>query len=75
MTSALHSITTELIRGGQKSGKSRRAELAARDWLAQHGFVKGLGAVEVVGADHNMTEHDVFLILLFRQAFKSSMPV
>ena len=29
------SITTELILGGQKSGKSRRAELLARDWLAQ----------------------------------------
>ncbi|ART48024.1 bifunctional adenosylcobinamide kinase/adenosylcobinamide-phosphate guanylyltransferase [Acidovorax carolinensis] len=28
-------ITTELILGGQKSGKSRRAELVARDWLAQ----------------------------------------
>jgi adenosylcobinamide kinase/adenosylcobinamide-phosphate guanylyltransferase len=28
-------ITTELVLGGQKSGKSRRAELAARDWLAQ----------------------------------------
>lgn len=27
-------ITTELILGGQKSGKSRRAELLARDWLA-----------------------------------------
>jgi adenosylcobinamide kinase/adenosylcobinamide-phosphate guanylyltransferase len=26
---------TELILGGQKSGKSRRAELLARDWLAQ----------------------------------------
>ena len=37
MTSALHSITTELILGGQKSGKSRRAELLARDWLAQSG--------------------------------------
>ena len=35
MTSAPHSITTELILGGQKSGKSRRAELLARDWLAQ----------------------------------------
>ena len=35
MTSAQHSITTELILGGQKSGKSRRAELLARDWLAQ----------------------------------------
>ena len=31
------SITTELILGGQKSGKSRRAELLARDWLAQSG--------------------------------------
>ena len=28
-------ITTELILGGQNSGKSRRAELLARDWLAQ----------------------------------------
>ena len=31
----LYPITTELILGGQKSGKSRRAELLARDWLAQ----------------------------------------
>ena len=31
------SITTELILGGQKSGKSRRAELLARDWLALSG--------------------------------------
>eukprot|EP01038_Epipyxis_sp_PR26KG_P003873 gene3873-5549_t len=30
MTSASHPITTELILGGQKSGKSRRAELLAR---------------------------------------------
>ena len=35
MTLAPHPITTELILGGQKSGKSRRAELLARDWLAQ----------------------------------------
>ena len=36
MTSTLpFPITTELILGGQKSGKSRRAELLARDWLAQ----------------------------------------
>ncbi|HEY8906393.1 MAG TPA: adenosylcobinamide-phosphate guanylyltransferase, partial [Rhodoferax sp.] len=26
---------SELILGGQKSGKSRRAEMLARDWLAQ----------------------------------------
>lgn len=35
MNSVSLSITTELILGGQKSGKSRRAELLARDWLAQ----------------------------------------
>ena len=35
MTSVSHPITTELILGGQKSGKSRRAELLVRDWLAQ----------------------------------------
>lgn len=34
MTSAPQPITTELILGGQKSGKSRRAEMLARDWLA-----------------------------------------
>ena len=28
---------SELILGGQKSGKSRRAELLAREWLAQNG--------------------------------------
>jgi adenosylcobinamide kinase/adenosylcobinamide-phosphate guanylyltransferase len=33
--SALHIARSELILGGQKSGKSRRAELLARDWLAQ----------------------------------------
>jgi adenosylcobinamide kinase/adenosylcobinamide-phosphate guanylyltransferase len=37
MISAPHPITTELILGGQKSGKSRRAELLARDWLAEAG--------------------------------------
>ena len=35
MTMPHAAITTELILGGQKSGKSRRAELLARDWLAQ----------------------------------------
>ncbi|MBK1682781.1 bifunctional adenosylcobinamide kinase/adenosylcobinamide-phosphate guanylyltransferase [Rhodoferax fermentans] len=33
-----HTIArSELILGGQKSGKSRRAELLARDWLGQSG--------------------------------------
>ena len=33
---------SELILGGQKSGKSRRAELLARDWLAQDGAHRAL---------------------------------
>ena len=35
MTEGMSLATSELILGGQKSGKSRRAELLARDWLAQ----------------------------------------
>lgn len=35
MAEALFIAKSELILGGQKSGKSRRAELLARDWLAQ----------------------------------------
>lgn len=35
MTTMPSTITTEFILGGQKSGKSRRAELIARDWLAR----------------------------------------
>ena len=31
----MNPMRSELILGGQKSGKSRRAELLARDWLAQ----------------------------------------
>lgn len=31
----MNPMCSELILGGQKSGKSRRAELLARDWLAQ----------------------------------------
>ena len=35
MTDGLTIARSEFILGGQKSGKSRRAELLARDWLAQ----------------------------------------
>ncbi len=35
--SALTVVRSELILGGQKSGKSRRAELLARQWLEQSG--------------------------------------
>jgi len=34
-TALLHLVRSELILGGQKSGKSRRAETLARNWLAQ----------------------------------------
>lgn len=34
---SLNVVRSELILGGQKSGKSRRAELLARDWLALSG--------------------------------------
>ena len=34
----MHDIApSEFILGGQRSGKSRRAELLARQWLAQSG--------------------------------------
>lgn len=36
MNSPDHSVLRELILGGQRSGKSRRAEGLARDWLAAH---------------------------------------
>lgn len=42
MNTSRSPITTELILGGQKSGKSRRAELLARDWLAQAGDHRAL---------------------------------
>ena len=35
MDELLSAARSELILGGQKSGKSRRAELLARSWLAQ----------------------------------------
>ena len=39
---SLSMARSELILGGQKSGKSRRAELLARDWLAQDGAHRAL---------------------------------
>ena len=42
MTGKLVVSSSELILGGQKSGKSRRAELLARQWMAEsptHGAV------------------------------------
>lgn len=42
MSASRSPVTTELILGGQKSGKSRRAELLARDWLAEAGDHRAL---------------------------------
>lgn len=42
MTVSPSPITTELILGGQKSGKSRRAELLAQGWLAQSSHHRAL---------------------------------
>lgn len=42
MSASRSPIATELILGGQKSGKSRRAELLARDWLAEAGDHRAL---------------------------------
>lgn len=35
MTDVLHVVRSELVLGGQRSGKSRRAEWLARQWLSQ----------------------------------------
>ena len=50
------SITTELILGGQKSGKSRRAEWLARDWLALSGDHRALLIATGQAHDDEMCE-------------------
>jgi adenosylcobinamide kinase/adenosylcobinamide-phosphate guanylyltransferase len=47
---------SELILGGQKSGKSRRAELLARDWLAQSGAHRGVLVATGQAWDDEMRE-------------------
>ena len=49
-------ITTEFILGGQKSGKSRRAELLARDWLAQSGEHRAVLIATAQAWDDEMRE-------------------
>lgn len=49
-------ITTEFILGGQKSGKSRRAELLARDWLAQSADHRAVLIATGEGWDDEMRE-------------------
>ena len=47
---------TEFILGGQKSGKSRRAELLARDWLAQSPQHKAVFIATAQAWDEEMRE-------------------
>lgn len=47
---------TELILGGQRSGKSRRAELLARDWLAQSADHTGVFVATAQAWDVEMCE-------------------
>ena len=56
MTVSPSPITTELILGGQKSGKSRRAELLARDWLAQAGDHRAVLIATAEAWDDEMRE-------------------
>lgn len=47
---------SELILGGQRSGKSRRAELLARDWLAQSPSHKAVMIATATAWDKEMVE-------------------
>ena len=47
---------SELILGGQRSGKSRRAELLARDWLAQSSAHKAVMIATATAWDDEMAQ-------------------
>ena len=47
---------SELILGGQRSGKSRRAELLARDWLAQSPYHQAVMIATAKAWDDEMVE-------------------
>lgn len=47
---------SELILGGQKSGKSRRAELLARQWLAQSGEHRAVLIATALAGDEEMRQ-------------------
>jgi adenosylcobinamide kinase/adenosylcobinamide-phosphate guanylyltransferase len=56
MAEALTLARSEFILGGQKSGKSRRAELLARDWLAQSTDHKAVLIATAQAWDEEMRE-------------------
>ena len=49
-------LRSEFILGGQRSGKSRRAELLARDWLAQSSARKAVMIATAAAWDDEMVE-------------------
>ena len=49
-------VRSEFILGGQRSGKSRRAELLARDWLAQSSARKAVMIATATAWDDEMRE-------------------
>ena len=49
-------VRSEFILGGQRSGKSRRAELLARDWLAQSSARKAVMIATAAAWDDEMVE-------------------
>ena len=49
-------VRSEFIFGGQRSGKSRRAELLARDWLAQSSARKAVMIATAAAWDDEMVE-------------------
>ena len=56
MTNELTIARSELILGGQRSGKSRRAELLARDWLARSDQHKAVLIATAQAGDEEMRE-------------------
>jgi adenosylcobinamide kinase/adenosylcobinamide-phosphate guanylyltransferase len=56
MVNPLSVVRSEFILGGQKSGKSRRAELLARDWLAQSAGHKAVLIATAQAWDEEMGE-------------------
>ena len=49
-------VRSELVLGGQRSGKSRRAELLARDWLAQSPHHTAVMIATATAWDDEMTQ-------------------
>lgn len=62
---------SELILGGQKSGKSRRAELLARDWLAQSAQHRAVMIATAQAWDAEMVQRIAGQVAALEQALVS----